>query len=187
MTHSSSNDNNSNNGSAFGGGTQGFFGGETYVNAAELLPADGVGILGCRCDACLTEGDENELDYEQQERLQRRRWRQQEREEELPPRHDSRPPPPPYNAQPPPRYDEAYPRSTTMVPQPAAAASRGVHGGGGAARGASKSWPSPEDWDREDALGGKGSRSYSPGSASGSSPLHEACETYDEGSYFFDG
>lgn len=156
-----------------------------------MLPADGVGILGCRCDACLTEGDEHELTYEQQEQVRRRRWRQQEREEErLPPRYDMPPPPynnqlpPPYNHQPP-RYSEAYQRPAAIPPPATAAASRDPWARV-AAREPSKSWPSPEDWDREDDLGGKGSRSYSPGSASGTSPLYEACETYgDEGSYFF--
>eukprot|EP00903_Cladosiphon_okamuranus_P009007 g8616.t1 len=140
----------------------------------ESVPADGVGILGCRCHACLTEGEEHELDHEQQERLQLQRWRWEERVEP-PPRYAK--PPPPYNDQPPPSYKQAF-SSATGAPQPVRQF--------GAARGASKSWPSPEDWDREDDLGGKGSRSYSPGSASGSSPLWEACETYDdEGSYFF--
>eukprot|EP00752_Nemacystus_decipiens_P011406 g10130.t1 len=154
---------------------------EAPVDTTEPLPAGGVGILGCRCDACLTEGDEHELDHEQQERLRRQRWRQEEREEQLPPRYAKHPPPPPpYNDQPPPRYNEAYSR-------PTGARSRGPSQQSRAARAASKSWPSPKDWDREDDLGGKGSRSYSPGSAWGSSPLFEACETYDgEGSYFFD-
>ena len=170
------------NSSANNGGE--FEGAEAPADTTEPLPAGGVGILGCRCDACLTEGDELELDDEQQERLQRQRWRQDEREEQLlPPRYAK--PPPPYNNQPPPVYNEAYSRPTVVPPQQQAG--RGAWLGGGAARGASKSWPSPEDWGREDDLGGKGSRSYSPGSASGSSPLYEACEAYDdEGSYFFD-
>lgn len=186
FTHNGNSDGGS---GGFGGGAPGI-GRETAVDdAVEPLPVDEVGILGCRCEACLTEGDDHELDHEQQERLERRRWRQHERQElQLPPRYDK--PPPPYNDQPPPRYNEACPPPTPPLLAQPAAASAGAASGvwwGGAARGASKSWPSPEDWDREDDLGWKGSRSYSPGSASGSSPLYEACETYDdEGSYFFD-
>lgn len=159
---------------------------EALAGATGPPPVYRVGILGCRCDACLNEGEEHELDHERRERVQHERWRWLGREEQLPPRYDK--PPPPYNDQPPPRYNEALSRPEILPPPPAtasAAAARGVEQGG-AARGPSKSWPSPEDWDREDGLGGKGSRSYSPGSAE-SSPLYEACETYDdEGSYFFD-
>jgi len=194
--------------SHIGGSGGGGFGGDEYGDddddddddddeasaaAAEdsLLPAaDWVGILGCRCDACLTEGEDS---HEQEE-------------QGLPPRYNDRPPPPynhhhhqagfggPYAAAAP----TAYRRDHHYYPPPAPGAGTAVTYGSGAHRGvaaraASKTWPSPEDWDRSgggggDELGGKGSRSYSPGSASSSSPLYEACETYggDDGSYFFD-
>ncbi|CAN0350385.1 unnamed protein product, partial [Ectocarpus fasciculatus] len=135
-----------------------------------VLPA-AVGILGCRCQACLTEG-EHEHEHEQQQ--------------QPPPPPTYEPPsqaPPPYNHRsPPPGYD-------AVAPAAAAAAAGG--GGHGTARAAGRSW---DDGEREedDDLGMKGSRSYSPASAQGSSPLLEACEAYDDdegvfptGSYFF--
>ncbi|CAM9441836.1 unnamed protein product [Ectocarpus sp. 8 AP-2014] len=131
-----------------------------------------VGILGCRCQACLTEG-EHEHEHEQQQ-------------PPSPPPPTYEPPsqaPPPYDhRQPPPRYD--------AVAAAAAAAAAAAGGGHVTARAAGRTW---DDGEREEGdLGMKGSRSYSPASAQGSSPLLEACESYDDdegvfptGSYFF--
>lgn len=133
-----------------------------------FLPA-GVGILGCRCHACLTEG---EHEHEQQQ---------------TPPPPTYEPPshvPPPYNQRPPPpRYDAVAAAATAV-------------GGHGTVRAAGRTWDDGEREEEEeeddDDLGMKGSRSYSPASAQGSSPLLEACESYDDdegvfptGSYFF--
>lgn len=118
---------------------------------ASSLPVS-VGILGCRCEACLTEGDENEPPHHQHQLLPSSS--------------------PPYSDQ-----------SPSPSPSPPA---RSRHAG----RPASKTWPSPADWGREDddddGMGfsslGWCSRSYSSPASSrqGSSPLREACESYDD-------
>ncbi|CAN0267736.1 unnamed protein product, partial [Hapterophycus canaliculatus] len=147
------------------------------LDAAELLLSStsspvSVGILGCRCEACLTEGDEHDQKHQQLP--------------SPPPYSDHSPPPyknqrPGYNHRPPPS-----PSQTATLPP--------ATGGTGSqrsryARPASKTWPSPTDWARGNgddvdrmgfSLGGR-SRSYSPASSwQGSSPLREACDSYDD-------
>ncbi|CAN0529072.1 unnamed protein product, partial [Ectocarpus sp. 12 AP-2014] len=143
-----------------------------------FLPA-AVGILGCRCQACLMEG-EHEHEHEQH---------QQPSPPPPPPTYEppSQPPSPYDHRPPPPRYD-----AVAAAPPVAAPAAGGGHV---TARAAGRTWDDgdrEEEEEEEDDLGMKGSRSYSPASAQGSSPLLEACESYDDdegvfptGSYFF--
>ncbi|CAN0287175.1 unnamed protein product, partial [Ectocarpus sp. 4 AP-2014] len=138
-----------------------------------FLPA-AVGILGCRCQACLTEG---EHEHEHEHHL-------------LP-----SPPPPTYEppSQAPSPYDHRPPPPRYDAVAAAAAAAAAAGGGQVTARATGRTWDDGErEEEEEDDLGMKGSRSYSPASAQGSSPLLEACESYDDdegvfptGSYFF--
>lgn len=129
---------NSNVGGVGGGFAPGFVRGET------------VGILGCRCQACLTEGDE--YDYER---------------------------PAPHQQQQ--QYGQGYGGVGGYNHE-------GCSPSSSTGRAASKSWPSPEDWERDEALEEEGSRSYSPASSHGSSPLREADAggVFSASAYFLD-
>lgn len=146
-----------------------------------------VGILGCRCQACLTEGDEHDHapppSRQQQALLQQRFQQQHLQQQQRIYNHQARPQQQ-YN----PYASAAAVYGGGYCPAPAAAIAAAAAVYGGKARASSKSWPSPHEWERQDALEEKGSRSYSPASSLDTSPMRDADEggVFPAGAYFWD-
>ena len=142
---------------------------ETDLAFREGDGTESVGILGCRCHACLTEGDEYEISPQRQAppRPPQHHRKHQTR------RPSSR------------RHDllkqeshggDYYPKPLTK-PARVGRRSRGI--------GNTEGWPVPQEWRPSNESKEKGCRSFSPDMWQGNSPLEDAVARDSSASAYF--